>query len=171
MDLKRLASQVAEVLPPRVRDTLLLRAFGLTKVPMLLFVSPTVVRLGDGSCHVQVPLNRLTKNHVGSMYFGVLAAGADCAAGLLGFYWIKKLRAKKVTLLFKDFHADFHRRAEADVIFTCEDGALIKECIAKVLETGHRVHVSVKVLATTLIDGPEKPVASFTLTMSFKARA
>ena len=64
-----------------LKETAMVRLIGL-KVPMLLFVGPTVRSLDDDGCAIEIPLGLRTKNHLGSMYFGALCAGADLAAGL-----------------------------------------------------------------------------------------
>ena len=50
-------------------------------------------------------------------------------------------------LLFKDFNADFLKRAEGDVHFICKDGKKITEMIEKVIESQKRVNQSIEVLA------------------------
>ena len=78
------------------KDTLALRAFGLIKIPLLFFVSPTIVKLNEKECEVKIPLNWVTKNHLNSMYFGVLAMGADCGGGLLGMEAIRRFAGPDV---------------------------------------------------------------------------
>ena len=65
----------------RLKATLMLRAFGLFKIPMILFVGPRVVEMNAERCVLKIPLGYRTRNHLGGMYFGTLATGADCAAG------------------------------------------------------------------------------------------
>src|SRR5437016_5674106 len=86
---KYVSGPVTQILPPTLRETLLLRTFGLLKVPMLLFVSPSVVEITDEKCVIKIRLNRRTKNHLNSLYFGSLAAGADCAGGLIAMRLIQ----------------------------------------------------------------------------------
>lgn len=72
-----------KMLPARMRENLLIRIFAFTKIRMLHFVAPYVVELTDERCVVRIRLNRRTRNHLNSMYFGVLAAGADMAGGVI----------------------------------------------------------------------------------------
>ena len=152
------------------KQTLLLRAFGLTKIPMLFFLSPTILKLNKKECAVKIGLNYRTKNHLGCMYFGALSAGADCAGGLMGMEAIKR-SGKKVDLLFKDFHADFRKRAEGDVVFTCTDGAKIQQMVKDAVKTGRRINKTMMIVATTPKVSGDEPVAIFELTLSLKARA
>jgi len=104
------------------------------------------------------------------MYFGVLAAGADCACGALAYYLIDKTASGRVQLLFKDFKAEFVKRAEADVVFICTQGDLILETIHKAIETGERQNVPIEVIAQVPSLSITDPVAQFVLTLSLKYR-
>ena len=46
-----------------------------------------------------MPLRRRTKNHLGSMYFGVLAVGADITGGFLAMEPIQE-SGRNITLNF-----------------------------------------------------------------------
>ncbi len=159
---------LSQFLPLYAKETLFLRIFGLTQVPVLFLISPTVEELTPERCVVRVPLNRRTKNHLKSMYFGVLAAGADCAGGLMAMKLIQDRAKGRVSLIFKDFQAQFLRRAEGDVLFTCEDGRAIEELVNRTIETGERQNLSVKVVATVPTLLGQEPVAEFRLTLSLK---
>src|SRR5437868_3259942 len=105
-----LSSQVERVIPAEVFHTLKIRALGAFQIPLLLFVAPSVVALEDSRCEVKIPLGWRTKNHLGGMYFGVLAAGADLAGGIIAWHVIEKTDPS-IKLIFKDFHADFLKRS------------------------------------------------------------
>lgn len=165
-----IAGPVAKAIPDRFRETFLLRAFGFLKIPMLFFISPTVLEVSTERCVVRVPLSRKTKNHLNSMYFGVLAAGADCAGGLIAMRLIQD-EGNQVSLIFKDFHAEFLKRAEGDVLFTSENGAAIRETVKKAIRSGERENVPVQVIATVPSKLGDEPVAKFTLTLSLKRKS
>lgn len=148
------------------RETLALRAFGLAKIPLLLFCMPSVVEASNEVCAVKIPLTWRTRNHLGSMYFGALAIGADCAGGLLAIFDIRK-RKIPVSLVFKDFKADFLKRPTGDVVFRCTQGAEIRQWIDQAVSTGERVNGTVHLIATVPEEGDE-PVGRFDLTISFK---
>lgn len=163
--------QVMDKIPSQIKDTVMLRSFGLLQIPMLFFISPTVVELDDERCVVKIRLRRRTRNHLKSMYFGVLAAGADCAGGLMAMRLIQGATGKgKASLLFKDFHAEFLKRAEGDVLFTCTQGAEIQAMVAQALESGERQNLKVHVVATVPSKLGEEPVAKFILTLSIKKK-
>src|SRR5262245_52851307 len=104
---------------------------------MLYFVRPSVVELTDEKCVVKIPLRRRTSNHLKSMYFGVLACGADCAGGLIAMRLINA-EGDRVALIFKDFQAEFLKRPEADVLFTCTEGTAIRQLVASATLSGER---------------------------------
>ncbi len=169
MDLAKELMAKADLLPSRLRETLFVRAFALTKIPLMFFARPTVEELTDERCVVRLKLNRRTKNHVGSMYFGALSIGADLAGGLIAMKLTRE-RGAKMRILFKDFHADFLARAESDVYFTCEDGAAVQKAVEQALGQDEGVNLPVEVLATCPDKRGDDPVARFKLTLSLKRR-
>ena len=88
-------------------------------------VMPKVLEINERRCVVRIALNWRTRNHLRSMYFGALCIGADVAGGLIAFHLSSKQNAK-VSFVFKDMKAEFLKRAEDDVHFSCEDGATIR---------------------------------------------
>jgi acyl-coenzyme A thioesterase PaaI-like protein len=156
-----------------LKATTYLRTFGLMKVPMLFFLSPSVVALDDERCVVRIPLTRRSRNHLKSMYFGSLAAGADCAGGLMAMRLIQQAESEgkgRVALVFKDFHAEFLKRAEGDVHFTCTQGAEIRALVARTIASGERESLPVQVIATVPKKLGDEPVAKFVLTLSLKKK-
>ena len=157
-----------KTLPPKMRASLEILYFGLTKVPMILYVRPSVVEISVERVVVKVPLKRRTRNHLGAMYFGALAVGADCTAGILAMGRIRQ-RSEPISLVFKDLKAAFLRRAEGDVYFTCTQGQEISALVSKAAESDERVELPVQVVAT-VPDVSDEPVASFSLTLSLKKK-
>lgn len=140
-----------------------MRAFGFAKVPLLFLCSPQVIKLNDTHCEVLIPFRRRVKNHLGSVYFGALAIGADTCVGMLAFDKIHQ-SGKNISLVFKDFKAQFIKRAEGDTLFVCEQGVLIQELIDEVVRTGERAHRTIPAVAK--VKG--EVVAEFELTLSLK---
>jgi acyl-coenzyme A thioesterase PaaI-like protein len=138
-------------------------------VPLMWFIRPKVITLDDTTTIVKVPFSRRNKNHLGSIYFGVLCTAADIAGGLAAMKHIDD-SGVKVSLAFQDFQAKFHKRAVGDTLFTNNQGREIKEFVAKVIESGERMSMPVHILATTKQFGDE-PVATMTLTLSLKKKS
>jgi len=85
------------------------------------------------------------------------------------FYLVKK-KKQKISLIFKDFKADFSKRPDDDVYFTCEEGHIISKIIDQTINTGERVDQSVNIVATVPSLSGDEPVAKFVLTISVKVR-
>lgn len=154
----------------KLRATLRLRTFGFFKIPLIFYVSPVIEEFNNERIVVRIPLKRHTRNHLKSMYFGVLATGADCTGGLMAMRLIQE-SGQKVSLLFKDFKAEFLKRAEGDVLFTCEDGSAIRALVDNALTSDDRVNLTVHVTATVPSLLGAEPVALFELTLSLKKRS
>jgi acyl-coenzyme A thioesterase PaaI-like protein len=152
----------------RLNPTAQLKLFAALKIPLLLLVNPKVLQANDDVCEIKVPLTYVTKNHLGSMYFGALAIGADAVVAMHALKIAEKSNAK-VTLIFKDMHADFLKRAESDVYFRCESGALIRSVIEKAIATGERVTENVAVEAFTNKSARET-VAKMSLGLSVRVK-
>ena len=152
----------------KFKMTMFIRFFGLTKVPMILYCKPTVLHIDSDSVTVKIPLLRRTKNHVGSMYLGALSVGADITSAMLALDIIKSSK-KKIIPIFKDFHADFLKRAEGDVHFLCDEGEKIKKLVDAAESTNERQNLPIHIRAIV----PEismDSVANFILTLSLKKK-
>ncbi len=142
------------------------RDFAKKKIPMLYYVEPSILELNDKEIKIKIPFKDKNKNHLGSMYFGVLCVGADASGGVLAMKLIKD-SGKNISLVFKDLKADFFKRAVGDTIFVCKDGDGIKELIQKVIETRERQNMPLHIDAF-VPSQQEEPVAHFVLTLSLK---
>ena len=151
------------------RETLAVRLWALRNVFLLYFVKPSIVEVNEQRCEIVIPLNwRTRRRDIHAMYLGVLVMGADVAGGLIAFNLITRSK-QNVSFLFKDVKGEFLKRAEDDVHFVCEDGALIRDMVARALASGERQEATVQVTATVPTKLQE-PVARFALTLSVKRR-
>jgi len=142
--------------------------FGLTRIPLIFYCRPKVVSISNTRLEVKIKSNRRTKNHINSMYFGVLSIGADVTGGFLAMKFIQESKSK-ISLIFKDFHADFLKRAEGDVHFVCADGLAIQKLVEVTEQTGERQNLPIHITATVPTVANE-PVAKFILTLSLKKK-
>ena len=146
--------------------TWMIKLFGFTKVAMIYYCSPKVIEFNDQVLEIKIPLNRRTRNHIKTMYFGALAVGADVTGGFLALPEIQKSK-RKINLLFKDFNAKFLRRAEADVHFICKDGIAVTNLVQRAINTKERQNYTLKIIAKTPTISNDI-VAEFDLTLSIK---
>ena len=82
------------LLSKQIKATWFIRGFGLSKVPLIFYCRPSVVELTDELTIIKIPFKRRNRNHLKSMYFGVLAVGADVAGGVLAMDLIRKSERK-----------------------------------------------------------------------------
>jgi len=150
------------------KPTALVRLLGL-RIPLIFLVGPRVLALDDEGCAVEIPLRYLTRNHLGSMYFGALHVGADLAAGLNATRAILAGH-RRVKLIFKDCRSEFLKRADGDVVFKTSDGRRIREAVLEADASGERLTLPVEVVATVPERYGEEPVARFTLGLSLKRK-
>ena len=150
------------------KANLYLNFFGLRKIPLLWFCRPKIIHLGQESVEIKIPLKRRTKNHLGSMYFGALSVGADITGGFLAMICIQKSKCN-VALIFKDFKADFLKRAEGDVHFKCNQGPDIARLVEKTIASGERENMIVNIDAY-VPSISDDIVAKFKLTLSLKEK-
>lgn len=158
--------KMTQFLTHEQRATLLMKLFGLTQVPLLFAVRPKVIELSDTRCVVCLPFKRRVKNHLGSVYFGAQAIGADTCVGMLAMDKIQKSQ-KNISLVFKDFKANFIKRAVGEMLFICDDGKAITELVNEVIETKERRHKTIK--AHGRVHG--EIVSEFELTLSLKEKS
>lgn len=150
-------------------ETARLRLWTLAKIPLLFFLRPSVVEATPVRTVIRIPLTRRSRNHVGSMYFGALCAGADLAGALTAMRRIEA-SGRRVSLIFKDLKAEFFKRAEGDVLFSCEDGEAVAALVRRAIESGEREELPVRVTATVPDRLGAEPAAEFVLTLSLKRR-
>jgi acyl-coenzyme A thioesterase PaaI-like protein len=156
-------------IPVVTQSTWLLRAFGFYKIPLLAFTWPKVVQLEKEKSVLKIPLTYRTKNHLNVMYFGALNIGAEVVIGLPVLQEIEAVGGN-VDFLFKDFKANFLKRAESDVYFICDEGEAIRNLVHQAAETTERLNATFKCYATTPDKTGDEKVAEFELTLSVKKR-
>ena len=158
-----------KLIPETKLATFYLRYFGFLKIPLIYFVRPTVIELTNKKVTIKIPFRRRTKNHLKSMYFGVLAVGADVAGGLIAWNLIRE-SSERIALIFKSFKAEFLKRAEGDVYFTCEQGNDIQNLVKAAIASNERVEKPITVIATVPGLLGDEPIANFTLVLSLKKK-
>ena len=108
----------------RFKYNLYLWYFGLTKVRLINYCHPQIVDVSEKGVTLLIPLNRRTRNHVKSMYIGVMTVGVDLVTGFTAMLKIRESK-RNVILIFKDMKANFLKRAEGDVHYICNEGKKI----------------------------------------------
>ena len=152
------------------KETLAVRLWALRNVFLLYFVKPSILAVNDERCEIRIPLNWRTRRHdIGAMYLGTLCMGADVASGLIAFH-LMRTRKLRVSFIFKDLRAEFLKRAEDDVHFSCEEGANIVALVERAMAGGERQETTVNVVARVPKKLGEEAVGKFAMTLSVKKR-
>ena len=158
------------MLNPIQKANLKFKLVGLFKIRMLGFVSARLVEYSEEKTVVKIPLNRKTRNHLGSVYFGALAVGADVTGAWIAFDYLDRTK-KNVSIVFKDLQAEFFKRADGDVHFTCLDGPEVLASFKQTIEDGERKNIPLTVTATVPSKYGDEPVARFVMTLSMRYKA
>ncbi|MBO6517295.1 MAG: DUF4442 domain-containing protein [Bacteroidia bacterium] len=137
--------------------------FGRVKIPLIGYCRPRVKELSEETIRIRIPLRRRTRNHVSSMYLGVMTVGADLASGFLAFH-LSKLKGVHTNPVFKGMKAEYYKRAESAVDFICRRGNDIALMIDEMKATGERITRPIEVVAEC--KGEE--VARFIMEISLK---
>jgi Domain of unknown function (DUF4442) len=117
-----------KVLPEIKKLNRFIQGLSLLKVPLLGICRPRILELTEDVARVKLPYEFLTKNHLGSMYFGALGMGSELSIALR---LLDRMRREKVpvSFIFKDFSCEFLKRAETDVHFITEQVRAIDKLI------------------------------------------
>jgi hypothetical protein len=112
-----------------------LNTFLLVKLPSAYFSGVRVKQISIEKCTVSVKHRWINQNPFNSMYFAVQAMAAELTTGALVMYHIKN-SGKKISMLVANNKGNFSKKAKGRITFTCKDGHLIADAIAKTLATG-----------------------------------
>lgn len=154
----------------KFKENLFLSLYAWSKIPLIGFCSPRVIEATDTRTVLKVPLNFRTKNHLGAMYFGALAIGSELCIAMLA---VKKIQQSgvKIDFLFKDYKAEFLKRAEGDVHFVCEQAQVVVDQINEAKNSSERINRTMTAYAIVPSVSETEKIATFELTLSVKNRS
>lgn len=151
------------------KDNILLSLYAWTKIPLIGFCAPRVVEASNQRTVLKIKLGFRTKNHLGAMYFGALAIGSELCIAMLAVKKIKE-SGERIDFLFKDYKADFLKRAEGDVLFICEQAQTVVDQIEEAKTSTERINRTMTAYAIVPSVSLTEKVATFELTLSVKRR-
>lgn len=150
-----------------IRNPIRYRLFLLKNLPAAYFSGLRLRHVSEEACSVSVPFKWFTQNPFRSTYFACLSMAAEMSTGVLAMAHAY-MRNSKVSMLIVANEARYHKKATSQTLFTCRDGALIREAIERTLATGLPQAITVRSLG----HNPQGDlVAEFTFTWSFKAKS
>ncbi len=140
--------------------------FSWLKIPMIAYCRPKIMIWDEEQVVLKIRKSRRTKNHLNSMYFGVLMVGADLAAGMHALAF-SRVQEKKISLAFKSCNAQFIKRPLTDVFFQANAGNIVREMIAISNTTGNRIN---REIVVELTESSGEKVAEVIMELSIKVR-
>jgi hypothetical protein len=149
-----------------LKHPLKFRMFLLYKLPSAFFSGVRVRYADEEKCEVTVPFKWFSQNPFKSTYFACLSMAAEMSTGVLGLVHIHG-RKPSVSMLVVNIKGDFMKKAVGKTIFTCNDGAAIKQTIETAIATGEGKAVTAKSIG---VNEQGETVAVFEVTWSFKGK-
>lgn len=111
-----------------------MRLFLLRKLPAAWFVGVGVEHCEAGRAVVRLPYGWRAQNPFRSIYFAAQCAAGELSTGLLALAALQQ--QPPVSMLVTHFEAEFFKKADRTLRFTCTDGAAMRATIRQAIETG-----------------------------------
>lgn len=149
--------------------TLLINLYSMFNIPLLAFVTPRIEEMSQQRSVVRIKLSRRSRNHLRVMYFGALAMGAELSVAARAVQEIARSK-KRIDFLFKDFKAEFLRRADGHIHFVCDEADQVAQLISDSLNSSERITRTFNGKAV-LASNPEEVVMTYSLSLSVRNRS
>ncbi|HWU43311.1 MAG TPA: hypothetical protein VN132_07735 [Bdellovibrio sp.] len=153
-----------------LKFTAFLNLYGLAKIPLILFCSPRVLEMTNKKFVIKIPLSYRTKNHLNSLYFGALGIGAELSLVAPAVAAITESK-QKIDFVFKDFQAQFLKRADGDTHFVCDEIEAVLALIEEAKTNPARLERKMKGYALVPSKNATEPVMTYELTLSVRNRS
>lgn len=138
----------------------------LQRLPTLLFWGVRIKKVSGQEAVVTLPYGWRTQNPFRSIYFAAQCGAAEFSTGLLA---LVHLHGKgRVSMLITRVEADFVKKADSLVTFTCTDGELMRSAIEQAIQTGKAVTFTARSVG---VQANGEIVAQLLFTWSFKSKA
>ena len=109
--------------------------FSFLKLPAAWWCGVRLREIDKNRAVVTVTHRWINQNPFNSMFWAVQGMAAELATGAMVSSQIAE-SGKKISMLVQNNNANFSKKATGRITFTCEDGHLIKDALAKTIETG-----------------------------------
>lgn len=139
----------------------------LLKLPMGLLAGLRIRQADENKSEVSVPFKYLNKNPFKSTYFAVQSMAAEMSTAIACLLAIEGIKPS-VAFIIVDMKAQFFKKANGRVWFTCEDNQNAFEAVKNCMETGEASQATFKTIGR-MQDGTI--VSEFEFTWSFKQRS
>lgn len=136
----------------------------LFKLPSAIFWKLKIQKLTQDDCEVSIPYFWRSQNPFKSIYFAALAGAAELSTGAL--CQLSMAGKGKFSMLVVDFRAEYHKKADQKITFSCIQGKELESLIDK-LQPGESNKLT---MISTGINREGEMVARFYVTWSFKRK-
>ncbi|GMQ27420.1 PaaI family thioesterase [Algoriphagus confluentis] len=136
----------------------------LAKLPSAVFWGFKMLSLDREQCRVSIPFRWSTQNPFKSIYFAALAGAAELSTGAL--CQLALAGRGSFSMLVVDFRAEYFKKANTKISFSCEQGAELFELIES-LNPGDTAQLT---MISTGKNTSDEIVAKFYVTWSFKRK-
>ncbi len=138
----------------------------LKSLPIALFCGIKLLALDEHLSVTTVPFRWLNKNPFNSIYFAVLSMAAELSTAAPALLALNKVDAD-IAFIIIDLKAEFTKKAQSRITFTCNDYGKFNEALASLKQPGDTITVTAETVAK---DADNNEVAVFYFTWSFKIR-
>jgi hypothetical protein len=110
-------------------------AFMFFKLPSAWWSGVRLNYMDDTKAIASVKHKWVNQNPFKSMFWAIQGMAAELATGAMVSSQIAE-SGKRISMLVQNNTANFSKKATGRITFTCEDGHLIKDALAKTIATG-----------------------------------
>ncbi len=143
------------------------KLFYLKSLPMGLISGLKITHLDEEKSIAEMPYRWRNKNPFKSMYFAVQSMAAELSTAAPVLMALKGVDAN-IAFIIVDLKAEFVKKAQSTVSFTCADYAKLYKAIKTLSDSNNTVTVTMKTVGR---DADNNEVAIFYFTWSFKIRS
>ncbi|WP_299835669.1 DUF4442 domain-containing protein [uncultured Tenacibaculum sp.] len=108
--------------------------FLLFKLPSAFITGIRVKSISDEKAVIRVKHRWINQNPFKSMFWAVQGMAAEFATGILMVKSIQE-SGEKISMLVTNMNAEFTKKATGKIVFSCDQGSLIKEKIEEAIAT------------------------------------
>ncbi len=159
-------NEAQKKLAGRLTSQSTMRLFMLKSLPMGLLAGLRIRQADETMTQVSVPFKYLNKNPFRSIYFAVQSMAAEMSTAVACLLAVEG-HQPSVAYIIVDLKAQFYKKANDRVWFSCEDNGHAFEAVKQCVQTGEAAQATFKTVGK-MKDGTV--VSEFEFTWSFKQR-
>tara|TARA_R110002072_G_scaffold23949_3_gene82032 strand:- start:6111 stop:6572 length:462 start_codon:yes stop_codon:yes gene_type:complete len=112
-----------------------INTFLLFKLPSAFFTGVRLRSITETTCVTTVRHRWINQNPFKSLFWAVQGMTAELSTGAMVMSAIKE-SGENISMLVANNKATFTKKARGRIVFTCQDGHLVKDAIEKTIATG-----------------------------------